>query len=50
MGCIQRWRIVRIFGPPVAPWTERTLLRLVGFTPHGQAGPTVKSYVDAVPA
>jgi hypothetical protein len=48
--CIQHWRIVRIFTPPVKPWTETTLLRLVGFTPHGQAGPTVQFYVDAVPA
>lgn len=48
--CIQHWRIVRLFTPPVKPWTEPTLLRLVGFAPHGQAGPTVQFYVDAVPA
>lgn len=48
--CVQHWRIVRIFEPPVRTWTEPTLLRLVGFTPHGSLGPTVRFYVDAVPA
>lgn len=48
--CVQHWRTVRISGPSLKPWTERTLLRLVGFMPHGAAGPTVQFYVDAVPA
>lgn len=48
--CVQHWRIIRRFTPPIPPWTEPTLLRLVGFTPHGTLGPTAQFYVDAVPA
>jgi hypothetical protein len=50
VDCTQQWRIVRIFTPPVAPWSEPTLLRLVGFAPQGASGPNVQFYVDAVPA